>query len=58
MEDNKNILQEDKPANVIELDKEQDHTKEDGHDHSTTKQAVAQDSGWKAHWDLLLSLFR
>ncbi len=56
MKENKNISQEE-PSKVVELNKEQDHPEEDGHDLSTTKQAVAEESGWKAHWDLLLSLF-
>ena len=56
MEDNKNILQEDEPAKVVKLNQEQNHSEEDGHSHSANNQAVAEESGWKAHWDLLLSL--
>ncbi len=57
MKEDKNILQEDEPAKVVKLDNKQDHSEEDGHDHSGDSPHVAEDSGWKAHWDLLLSLF-
>ncbi|MES3019855.1 MAG: heavy metal translocating P-type ATPase [Bacteroidota bacterium] len=57
MKKKKNVPREDEAAKVAELNNEPDHSEEDGHDHSGNGSAVAEDSSWKAHWDLLLSLF-
>lgn len=57
MEKNKNSLIDQLPVKIVEPDKEPEHSEEDGHDHSGENKSVVEESGWKAHWDLLLSLF-
>lgn len=57
MEENKNSLIEEQPGKTVEPNNEPEHSEEDGHDHSGANTSAVEESGWKAHWDLLLSLF-
>ncbi len=57
MKENKNGLVVEQPGKVVELNKQQEHSNEDGHDHSNDNKSIVDESGWRAHWDLLLSLF-
>jgi Cd2+/Zn2+-exporting ATPase len=56
---NRNIHEEKKPSETDLQNKASlpvNHTDNDGHDHNNKAMGEEQESGWKSHWQLLLSL--